>query len=131
MNNFTPCEELLAKYPPGTIVELTAPLRDPYVKTLTTGARAEIKGADDYGNLLCRWDNGSTLNIVPGDEFKIVGKFTNEMKAQLLELRASGVTNMFDITTVQRIAFDKGWLELTDFLETCRDIYAWWVLKGE
>ncbi len=131
MNNIPSRNELLEKYPPGTIVELTAPLRDPYEKRLTTGSKAIITGADDYGNLLCRWDNGSTLNIVPGDEFKIVGKFTNEMKAQLLELRASCVTNMFDINTVQRIALDKGWLELTDFLETCRDIYAWWVLKGE
>ncbi len=123
--------ELLAKFPPGTIVELTAPLSDPYVKTLTTGARAEIKGADDYGNLLCRWHDGSTLNIVPGDEFKVVGKFADEMKVQLLEIRDSGVTNMFDINTVQRIAFEKGWFQITDFLETCRDIYAWWVLKGE
>jgi len=131
MNDFHTREELLSKYPPGTIVELTAPLDDPYEKRLTTGSKALIPGADVFGNLLCRWDNGSTLNIVPGDEFKVVGRFTDEMKAQLLEIRDSGVTNMFDINTVQRIAFEKGWFELTDFVETCRDIYARWVLKGE
>ena len=131
MNDFHTREELLSKYPPGTIVELTAPLYDPYEKSLTTGSKALITGADDFGNLLCRWNNGSTLNIVPGDEFKVVGRFTDEMKAQLLEIRDSGVTNMFDINTVQRIAFEKGWFELTDFLETCRNIYAWWVLKGD
>lgn len=131
MRSFPTREELLVKYPPGTIVELTAPLRDPYEKRLTTGSKAEIKGADDFGNLLCRWDNGSTLNIVPGDEFRVVGNFTAEIKANLLEIRSGGVSNMFDINTVQRIAFEKEWYETVDFLENCRDIYAWWVLKGE
>lgn len=131
MNNYLTRQELLAKYPPGTVVELTAPMRDPYEKRLTTGSKALIQGADDFGSLMCRWDNGSTLNIVPGDEFKVVGNFTEEIKAQLLEIRDSAVANMFDIHTVQRIAFDKGWYTAVDFLETCRDIYAWWVLKGE
>lgn len=131
MRNFPARKESLVKYPPGTIVELTAPLRDPYEKHLTTGSKAEIKGADDFGNLLCRWDNGSTLNIVPGDEFRVVGNFTAEIKANLLEIRSGGVSNMFDINTVQRIAFEKEWYETVDFLENCRDIYAWWVLKGE
>lgn len=131
MNNIPTRNELLEKYPPGTIVELTAPLDDPYEKSLTTGSKALITGADDFGNLLCCWDNGSTLNIVPGDEFKVVGSFSDEMKAQLLEIRDSGVTNMLDSDTVKRIAFEKGWFELTYFFETCRDIYAWWVFKGE
>lgn len=109
MRNFPTREELLVKYPPGTIVELTAPLRDPYEKYLTTGSKAEIKDADGFGNLLCRWDNGSTLNIMPGDEFRVVGNFTEEIKANLLEIRSGGVSNMFDINTVQRIAFEKGW----------------------
>ncbi len=131
MNDFHTREELLANYPPGTIVELTAPLDDHYEKRLTTGSKALIQGADDFGNLLCRWDKSSTLNIVLGDEFKVAGRFTDEMKAQLLEIRASGVANMFDINTVQRIAFEKGWFELNYFLETCLDIYEWWVLKGD
>ena len=131
MNSFPTREELLAKYPPGTVVELTAPMRDPYEKRLTTGSKALITGADDFENLLCRWDNGSTLNIVPGDQFKVVGNFTDEIRQNLLSIRASDVTNMFQIDTVQRIAFEKGWYSTVDFLETCRDIYAWWVLKGE
>ena len=131
MNKLPSREELLAKYPPGTIVELTAPLRDPYVK-LTTGDRAEIKGADDFGHLLCRWHNGSTLNIVPGDEFREITRFTDEMKELLLRIRDSAVTNMFDINTVQRIAFENEWYELVTFLEADRGAYALWVvLRGE
>lgn len=58
MNSYPARKELLTKYPPGTVVELTAPMRDPYEKHLTTGSKALITGADDFGNLLCRWDNG-------------------------------------------------------------------------
>jgi len=130
MNKLPSREELLAKYPPGTIVELTAPLRDPYVK-LTTGDRAEIKGADDFGNLFCRWHNGSTLNIVPGDEFRVITRFTDEMKALLLRIRDSAVTNMFDIRAVQRIAFENEWYDLVTFLEADRGAYALWILRGE
>lgn len=130
MNKYQTREEILAKYPPGTVVELTAPMCDPYEKRLTTGSQALVKGADDFGNLLVCWDNGSTLNIVPGDEFKVVGNFTDEIKANLLQIRDSAVSNMFDINTVQRIAYNNSWYATVEFLETCRNIYAWWVLKG-
>lgn len=75
MHNFPSHAEVLrlrAQYAPGTRVELTAPLNDPYAKQ-TPGDRAFVTGVDDAGNILCRWDCGSSLNLIPGvDQFKIV-----------------------------------------------------------
>lgn len=80
MNNFPSHDEVLrlrAKYPPGTRIELTASLDDPYA-TQKPGDRASVTGVDDVGNILCRWDCGSSLNLIPTvDNFKIV-PFSNE-----------------------------------------------------
>lgn len=77
MNSFPSQAEVLrlrAKYLPGTRVELTAPMQDPYAK-LNTGERATVLGVDDAGNILCRWDCGSGLSLIPGaDEFRIMGE---------------------------------------------------------
>ncbi len=77
MNNFPSQAEILrlrTKYPPGTRVELTAPMNDPYIK-LNAGERATVLGVDDAGNILCRWDCGSGLNLITAvDEFRIVGE---------------------------------------------------------
>jgi len=76
MNNFpdkTELEALRAQYPPGTRVELTAPMDDPYAK-LAPGDRATVTGVDGAGDLLCRWDSGSGLKLILGvDEFKVLG----------------------------------------------------------
>ena len=45
---------------------------DPYTK-LQPGDRATVCGVDDAGNILCEWDYGSTLSLIPGvDEFWVV-----------------------------------------------------------
>ena len=65
---------LRAQYPPGTRIELTAPMNDPYTK-LNAGERATVLGVDDAGNIICRWDCGSGLNLIPEvDEFRIVSE---------------------------------------------------------
>ena len=75
MNNFPSHVEVLrlrAKYPPGTRIELTALLDDPYA-ALKPGDRATVRGVDDAGTIMCRWDCGSTLNIIPSlDNFIII-----------------------------------------------------------
>jgi hypothetical protein len=77
MNSFPDRAEVLrlrAQYPPGTRVELTSPMQDPYVK-LHAGERATVLCVDDAGNILCRWDCGSGLSLIPGaDEFRVVGE---------------------------------------------------------
>lgn len=75
MNPFPDKAEVLrlrAQYPPGTRVELTVAMQDPYSK-LNAGERATVQGVDDVGNILCRWDCGSSLSLISDvDEFKIV-----------------------------------------------------------
>ena len=56
---------------------------------------------------------------------------TGTIREQILAIRAEGSTNMFDAHTVQRIAFEKGFHELVDFIETNRMAYARFILTGQ
>ncbi len=56
---------------------------------------------------------------------------TDEIKRQILEIRASGLTNMFDVKTVQRLAFERDFYELVDYLEENRKGYVRFILTGE
>ncbi len=56
---------------------------------------------------------------------------TDILREQILAIRAEGLTNMFDTHTVQRIAFEKGFHELVNFIETDRKAYARFILTGE
>ena len=42
-------------------------MSDPYT-TLTDGATGTFKGYDGMGNLLMKWDNGSTLSLLPDED---------------------------------------------------------------
>ena len=71
-----PSKEQLAarreRYPRGTRVELLA-MDDPQAPP--TGAMGEILGVDDAGQLLVRWETGSSLSLIPGvDSFRIAEK---------------------------------------------------------
>ena len=56
----------------------------------------------------------------------------NELiKAQILSIRESGVTNMFDVNRVQREAHDRGYYELVIYLEDHRGDYSRFILTGE
>ena len=52
-------------------------------------------------------------------------------KEQILAIRDTGLTNMFDVATVQRIAYDMGFHELVVYLEENRKEYARFILTGE
>ena len=42
---------------------------------------------------------------------------TDKIKEQILAIRDTGLTNMFDVNAVQRIANDMGFFELVVYLE--------------
>jgi hypothetical protein len=64
-------ERLRREFPAGTRVELIF-MDDPYTK-LIPGDRATVLGVDDAGNILCEWDNGSTLSLIYGvDGFRTI-----------------------------------------------------------
>lgn len=56
-----------------------------------------------------------------------------KIKEQILEVRDTGRTNMFDIGQVQRIAFDRDLYELVDFLEDRENkkAYCHFIMTGE
>lgn len=56
---------------------------------------------------------------------------TDKIKEQILAIRDSDRTNMFDTNTVQRIAYDNGYYELVCYLEEHRREYAHFILTGE
>ena len=53
------------------------------------------------------------------------------VKKQILAIRDTGLTNMLDIRTVQRIANDMEFYELVVYLEEHRYEYAHFILTGE
>jgi len=55
---------------------------------------------------------------------------TEKIKEQILAVRATGATNMFDAQTVQRIAFDSGYYELVNFIEDDVKAYVRFILTG-
>ena len=56
---------------------------------------------------------------------------SDKVREQILAVRATGLTNMFDINTVQRIALDSGYYELVNYLEEHRKEYIHFILTGE
>ena len=56
---------------------------------------------------------------------------TEKIKEQVLAVRNTGLTNMFDVNAVQRIAYDMGFFELVVYLEDNRCEYAHFILTGE
>jgi hypothetical protein len=53
------------------------------------------------------------------------------VKKQILLIRDSGLTNMFDVPAVQRLAYERDFFELVLYLEDHRDEYVRFILRGE
>jgi hypothetical protein len=58
-------ERIRRDYPVGTRVELIQ-MED--VQAPPVGTLGTVLGVDDTGSLLMRWDNGSGLNVVYGED---------------------------------------------------------------
>ena len=50
---------------------------------------------------------------------------------QIMDIRNSGRVNMFDVPSVQRMAFEMGFYELVCFIEEDRAAYVRFILTGE
>ena len=57
---------LREKYPVGTRVSLVS-TTDPYTR-LKSGAKGTVRHIDDAGTIHVRWDCGSGLGLVPGED---------------------------------------------------------------
>ena len=65
-------ERIKTRYPVGTRVKLVQ-MDDPQAPPI--GTLGTVKGVDDTGSIMVNWDNGSSLNVVYGeDKVIILGK---------------------------------------------------------
>ena len=56
---------------------------------------------------------------------------TETIREQILAIRDTGLTNMFDVRTVQRLAFDRDFYELVYYLEEHRKEYVRFIMFGD
>jgi hypothetical protein len=56
---------------------------------------------------------------------------TEKIRDQILAVRATGRTNMFDLNMVQVIANEMNFYELVVFIEEHKDVYVRFILTGE
>ena len=54
-----------------------------------------------------------------------------KVKEQILAIRDTGLTNMFDIPVVQRLAYERDFFELVCFLEEHPRQYVRFIMYGE
>ena len=54
-----------------------------------------------------------------------------KVRKQILAIRDTGETNMFDVPKVKQIALREGYMELPDFLTDNTGAYARFILTGE
>lgn len=120
-------ERVRSEYPAGTrvVLEKMDDLHAPPLGTMGT-----VLGVDDCASIQVRWDNGSGLNVVYGEDRVRRMVMTDKVFRAILSIRDSGKTNMIDTRTVQRIAFDEGFYELVTYLEEHRDKYVHFILHG-
>ena len=54
-----------------------------------------------------------------------------KVKEQILAIRDTGLTNMFDIPVVQRLAYERDFYELVCWIEDHRKEYVHFIMTGE
>jgi hypothetical protein len=125
-------EELLAlreEYPQGTRVELIS-MEDSFTE-LKAGDRATVVGVDGYGDILCNWDKGSSLKLIPSaDRFRKLTK-VEIIKEEVKSVAKTGRVNMFSVREVFDIAMEMGFITLCDFIFLNTPAYSNLILTGE
>lgn len=56
---------------------------------------------------------------------------TEIVKEQILTIRETGITNMFDLPAVQRLAYERNFFDLVVYIEEHPKEYAHFILTGE
>ena len=120
-------ERVRSEYPEGTrvILEEMDDVQAPPIGTMGT-----VKAVDDTASLIVDWDNGSGLNVVYGQDRVKKMIMTDKVFRQLLDIRDSGLTNMFDTNMVQRLAYDRDYYELVTYIEDHKKEYAHFIMTG-
>ena len=56
---------------------------------------------------------------------------TEIVKEQIFTIRETGITNMFDLPAVQRLAYERNFFDLVVYIEEHPKEYAHFILTGE
>ena len=56
---------------------------------------------------------------------------TEEIREQIMAIRDSGLTNIFDLNTVQRLANERDYFDLVLYIEDHKAQYVKFILTGE
>ena len=56
---------------------------------------------------------------------------TEEIREQIMAIRDSGLTNMFDLNTVQRLANERDYFDLVLYIEDHKAQYVKFILTGQ
>ena len=120
-------ERVRKEYPAGTrvILEKMEDKQAPPVGSLGT-----VIGVDDTASLLMKWDNGSGLNVVYGEDRVTKMIMTDKVFRQLMDIRSGGKSNMLDVNMVRRLAFDAGYYELVMYIEEHKKQYVHFIMTG-
>jgi hypothetical protein len=120
-------ERVRKEYPAGTrvILEQMDDPQGPPVGTMGT-----VLGVDDTASLLMKWDNGSGLNVVYGEDRVTKMIMTDKVFQQLMDIRSGGKSNMLDLKTVQRLAYDEDYYELVVYIEEHPKEYFHFIMTG-
>lgn len=54
-----------------------------------------------------------------------------KVREQILAIRDTGLTNMFDVNMVQRLAYEREFYELVCFIEDHKSEYVSFILNGD
>ena len=120
-------ERVRKEYPEGTrvILEEMSDPQAPEVGTLGT-----VLGVDDTASLIMKWDNGSGLNVVYGEDRVTKMIMTEKVFRQLMQVREEGKSNMLDLKAVQRIAFEEELFDLVLYIEDHPKEYFHFIMTG-
>ena len=72
-------KQLRDRYPKGTRIQLIS-MEDPYA-SIAPGTEGEVAFVDDAGSIHMKWNNGSSLALIPGeDSFRVLPPRLTELK---------------------------------------------------
>lgn len=128
-----PTEKELAmlrnRYQPGVLVVLDS-MEDRQAPP--PGTQGIVMGVDDMGSIMVRWETGSTLSLIPCvDSFHTETDGMEEVRKEILLIRNTGCTNMFDLPAVKAIARELDFMDLLDFLKRNREKYIHFIFTGK
>lgn len=122
-------EMLRERYQIGTLVVLDS-MEDRQAPP--PGTQGIVMGVDDMGSIMVRWETGSTLPLVPGvDSFHTETDGMEDVRRDILQIRETGRTNMFDLPQVKAIAREMKCTALLALLKKNQRKYIHFIFTGK